>query len=270
MEENLADNQEELLQADQAEEEVSQPDDDEVIIQVGDEEAPASEQEKVEEAPEWVKELRRTNREDKKRIRELELKLNGTQQQPKTVLPPKPTLESCDFDSERLEKALDDWYGIKSVHEKELAKVEEESTKQQQEYNNKVNTYNEAKAKLKVKNFDDLEEDTVKHLSVVQQGILIQGAKNPAVLVAALGANNGKLAAELATIQDPIKFAFAAAELETKLKVTSRKAPPPETTFKSGAPTSATQDLHLKKLEEEADRTGDRTKVIQYKRSLKK
>lgn len=242
-------------------------DEDEVVIQIGDEESPAL-QHKDEEAPEWVKDLRRKNREQAKRIRELELKdIAPAKNTP--ALRAKPTLESSDFDTEKFEQALDIWHGEKYVHDRQLEKIENEAKSQNDEFNQKVQTYNESKKTLKVANFEDLEEDTIKHLSVIQQGILIQGAKNPAILVAALGANNGKLAAELSTIKDPVKFAFAAAELETKLKVSTRKAPPPESALKSGSPSSAVTDSMLKKLMDEADKTGDRTKVIAYKRNLK-
>lgn len=266
---DLVDNQqEEQVSNDVVAEEISQPvHEDEVVIQVGDEEAPTSHEK--EEAPEWVKELRRKNRELSKRNRELELN-SQKPQEVKPVLRQKPTLEGCDYDTERLEKELESWFSEKTTHEQSLKKIEDEAKAQNEDFQSKVATYNETKSKLKVANFDDLEEDAIKHLTVIQQGILIQGAKNPAVLVAALGANGGKLAAELSTIKDPVKFAFAAAELETKLKVTTRKPPQPETTLKSGSPASAVNDLHLTKLEEEAERTGDRTKVIQYKRSLKK
>jgi len=95
---------------------------------------------------------------------------------------------------------------------------------------------------------------------------VLQGAENPALVVYALG-KNPKKAKELAAINDPVKFAFAIAKLESQLKIQPRKtAPPPERTAPSGnAPISGATDGHLERLRSEAMRTGDMTKVIRYK-----
>ena len=85
--------------------------------------------------------------------------------------------------------------------------------------------------------------------------------------VYALGKNPKKLA-ELASIKDPVRFAVAVAKLETQLKVSTRKPPPPPPKITSGsAPVSGSVDSTLERLRAEAERTGDYTKVIQYKRS---
>jgi hypothetical protein len=84
---------------------------------------------------------------------------------------------------------------------------------------------------------------------------------------AALGKHPGKLA-ELAAIEDPIKFAAAVAKLEGTLKVQKRtRAPEPETIERGNASVrQGGADQQLEKLEKEAARTGDRSKVIAYKR----
>ena len=63
-----------------------------------------------------------------------------------------------------------------------------------------------------------------------------------------------------------MKFSFAVAKLETQLKVTNRKAPPPEKTVKTGTGRASAVDSTLERLREEAAKTGDMTKVIAYKR----
>ena len=94
---------------------------------------------------------------------------------------------------------------------------------------------------------------------------MLQGADNPALVIYALG-KNPKKAKELAAITDPVKFAFAVAKLESQLKVTNRKAPPPpEKTMRGTGPGSGAVDSTLERLREEAARTGDMTKVIRYK-----
>ena len=66
-------------------------------------------------------------------------------------------------------------------------------------------------------------------------------------------------------------FAFAVANLEAQLKVTPRKTKPEPERVISGASRSlsATTDSHLARLEAEADKTGDRSKIVSYKRQLK-
>jgi len=104
-------------------------------------------------------------------------------------------------------------------------------------------------------------------LNVTQQGVVIQGAENPALVIYALG-KNPKKAKELASIADPVKFAFAIAKLETQLKVTGKRTPPPpEKTVGGGtAPIRGAVDSNLERLREDAARTGDYSKVYAYKK----
>ena len=84
-------------------------DDDEVVVSIG-EEAPPPEE--TTRAPEWVRELRKADREKARRIKELEAKLNAaaaTETKP-VALGKKPTLEDCDYDSEEYENKLAGWY----------------------------------------------------------------------------------------------------------------------------------------------------------------
>jgi hypothetical protein len=105
-------------------------------------------------------------------------------------------------------------------------------------------------------------------LNTTQQGILLQGSDNSALLVYALG-KNPKKAKELSEIKDPVRFAFAVAKLETQLKVTKKTAPPPEKTPPSGgARSTGGSDEVLDNLRAKAERTGDYTQVIAYKRQL--
>ena len=71
----------------------------------------------------------------------------------------------------------------------------------------------------------------------------------------------------MSEITDPVKFAFAVAKLEKDLKVTNRKsAPPPERVVSGTGRSSGSVDSTLERLREEASRTGNVTKVIQYKK----
>jgi hypothetical protein len=100
--------------------------------------------------------------------------------------------------------------------------------------------------------------------------MILQGADNPALLVYALG-KNPKRAKELASIKDPVKFAFAVARLETQLKVTKRKASSkPEPTISGTGRPSGSVDNTLERLRTEAEKTGDYSKVYAYKQRQKR
>jgi hypothetical protein len=236
---------------------------DEVVVSIG-EEAPPPEE--PVHAPEWVRELRKTNRELQRQNRELQTKLQTTHTENKpVVLGPKPKLEDHDYDADKYEEALTGWFERKRQADEVNAKQEAEVMNQQKAWQAKLDGYGKAKAELKVKDFEDAEAVAQELFNVTQQGVMLQGADNPALVVYALG-KNPKKAQELAAIKDPVKFAFAVAKLEKDLKVTNRKAaPPPERIVSGTGRVSGAVDSTLERLREEAARTGNMTKVVQYK-----
>ena len=242
---------------------LDQPDD-EVVVSIG-EEAPPTEEEV--RAPEWVRELRKTNREKERRIRELEAKLTATttENKPVVTMGPKPKLEDHDYDADRYEQALDAWHERKRQHDLETEMVKKSELEQHQAWQAKLDSYGKAKAELKVRDYEDAEETVQQLLNITQQGVVLQGADNPALVIYALG-KNPKKAKEIAEITDPVKFAFAVAKLEKELKVTNRRAAPaPERIVSGTGRSSGAVDSTLDRLREEAARTGNMTKVIQYK-----
>jgi hypothetical protein len=252
-------------EGDQSEATEDEVDTDEVVVSIG-EEAPPPEE--PAHAPEWVRELRKSDREKSRRIRELEAKLQTTAQtETKPVtLGAKPKLEDHDYDTDKFEEALANWFERKRHADDANAKQEAEVMTQQKAWQAKLDGYGKAKAELRVKDFDDAEAVAQELFNVTQQGVMLQGADNPALVVYALG-KNPKKAQELAAIKDPVKFAFAVAKLEKDLKVTNRKAaPPPERIVSGTGRVSGAVDSTLERLREEASRTGNMTKVIQYKK----
>ncbi len=243
----------------------------EVVITIGDEAPPASDEDETQPAPPWVKDLRKADREKAKRIRELEAKLaeKAAPAAPGSVaVGDKPTLEACDFDAERFESELTAWHERKRQADEQAANVRKEQEAAQAAWNSKLTAYNAAKATLKVTDFDDAEATLQETLSPTQLGIILNGADKPEQLVYALGKNPAK-AKELASIKDPVKYAFAVAKLETQLKVTPRKvAPAPERVVRGSAAATG-MDTTLERLEAEADRTGDRSKVAAYRKQLR-
>jgi hypothetical protein len=242
--------------------------DDDVVVSIGEESPP---QEEEARAPEWVRELRKANREKERKIRELEAKLNATATETKPVaLGPKPTLEACDYDSEEYEKKLADWYDQKRHADAAEAEAQAQRDAEAKAWQDKLDSYAKARASLKVRDYEDAEAFALETFNVTQQGIVLQGSDNPALIIYALGKNSTK-AKELASITDPVKFAFAVAKLETQLKVTNRKAAaaPERTITTGGGRISGSVDSTLDRLREEALKTGDMSKVMAYKRSKK-
>jgi len=249
-------------QDDQQSGEDQEGDDNEVIVSIGEDAPPPDEQA---HAPGWVKELRKANREKEKRIRELEAKLTQTTEKKPVALGTKPKLEDFDYDADKFESALADWFERKRQADTEAQKLQQAEQAQKQAWQEKLDGYGKAKAELKVRDFEDAEAVAQELFNITQQGVVLQGADNPALVIYALG-KNPKKAAELAKIEDPVKFAFAVAKLEKELKVTNRKAAPaPERMISSTGRVSGAVDSTLERLREEAARTGNMTKVIQYK-----
>jgi len=237
---------------------------DEVTVSISGEPDPEPEPER---APDWVRDLRRSHRELQRKVREYEAREQTAPVQAEIPrLGAKPKLEDHDYDTDRYEAALESWYKQKDAVEVAKRQQQQQVEEQQRTWQAKLDGYAKAKTDLKVRDYDDAESTVQETLNVVQQGVVLQGAENPALVVYALG-KNPKKAKELAAITDPVKFAFAIAKLESQLKIQPRKtAPPPERTAPSGnAPISGATDGHLERLRSEAMRTGDMTKVIRYK-----
>jgi len=241
----------------------------ELVVQIGEEESPPQERE---EAPQWVKDLRKSHRELLRENRELKAKGPSQTAPEKPTLPERPKLSEYDYDEDKFQAALDGWYAKK----REIDSFEEDQKKAQRELAERADTerkaYLEAAGKLKVKDFKEAEEEVVNTFSETQQGLILRGADNASLLVYALGKNPKKLT-ELAAIKDPVKFAFAAAKLEKDLKTSNRKSekPAPETTVKStGGAVVGSSNKTLERLREEARQSGNMDKVLAFKRAQKK
>lgn len=224
-------------------------------------------------APQYVKDMRKRIREQNKELRELKAK---SQQQAEASAPkapevgPKPTLDDCDYDADVFEQKLTAWHERKRQAEAFVEEQQKAAQKVQDDWQAKLNGYADQKAQIKLADYDDAEEAVVNTLSQTQQAIIISGAIKPAHLIYALGKNSAK-AKELAAITDPVKFAWAAAQLEMQMKVEKKdkQKPAPERTVSGSAPSSGSSDAVLERLRAEAEKTGNYSKVTQYKKQLR-
>ena len=243
--------------------------DDEVEVSIGDK--PVQAEEPKQAAPAWVRELRRRERELQREVRELRAKVQAPQVENQ---PPaagaKPKLEDYDYDAEKFETALSGWFDRKRGVDDHAAKQRQSEETQKQAWQARLDAYGKAKASLRVRDYEDAESSVTESLNVTQQGIIVSGAENPALVTYPIGKDPAKLK-ELAAISDPVKFAFAIAKIETQLKVNPRKpAAAPESVIKSTTRLAGGgQDQVLERLRDEADKSGDFTRVIAYKAKLK-
>jgi hypothetical protein len=243
-------------------------DDGEVVVTIGDAPAPESDDDEQEQsAPAWVKEVRKNARETARENRELKRKLqaleaNNTPKPTAPSLGPKPTLgdDDVDFDEDKFEAKLLRW-------NEQKRKIDEEKAAEASAWQKKNDEFNKAAASLKAPDFDDAKHAVIDAIDPVRQGILMKAATQPHVVVLALGRQPEELK-KLAAITDLVDFTVAVTKLEGQIKVSSRKPPPPERTPSSAGRTTAVGDKTIEALEKEADRTGDRSKVIAYKRKI--
>lgn len=259
-------------------------DEEDRIVTIGDEppeteaEGNASDDEN-QETPGWVKKVRKVNRklesEVKRKDREIE-KLKQELKSPAQVEKPvelgeEPTLKSSGYDDNKFKQALRAYDERKRKVEEqasERAKVEEQRN---EKYRKRTEKYVALKEEHSFKDFEGSEETVKDTFSQLQQSIIVQGADDSALLVYALGKNPKKLE-ELSKISDPVEFAFKVAKLESQLKVTNKKAPKPEARVKTGKSggISGSVDKTLERLRDDAAKTGDFSKVLAYKKQLRK
>ena len=248
-------------------EEIQEPDEaletenEEDVVTIGEDTPP---QEQQEEAPEWVKDLRKSHRQIQRENKELRKKLESREkQEPTKKEVKKPTMEECEFDDTLYDQKMEEYYKAKAIKDRQEQEANEV-------WSNVLKSYDEKKKSLKVRDYEDSESIVQDTLNETQQGIILQGAENPAIVVYALGKDEER-AKKLASINDPIKFAFEVAKLETQMKVTRRRpSTQPEKIISGSEKIVGGADKQLEKLRKEAQKTGDFSKVIAYKNKIKR
>lgn len=263
--------EEETPEVEESDEEVEEDEDEDRIVTIGDEPPEDEEDEEKAEAPGWVKKVRTVNRKLEGEVKALKRQLQerSTEQKPEPAVEvgEKPTLKSVGYDDKKYEQELASYYERKREADEQEAQKAKQVEEYQKRWQAKQSRYDEKKKEHSFRDFDEAEDLVKNTLDMTQQNVIVHGADDSSLLVYALGRNPKKLD-ELAKVKDPVEFAFKIAKLEEKLKVTSKKAPAPEKKVagsKAGG-LSGKSDQTLERLRAEAERTGDYTKVTQYKR----
>ena len=259
-EQDIEDGQDDEQDADGEEAESQDDSADDALDFSFDDDGDSSDPFKGQEAPEWVKKVREENRELKRQLKQRE-----SQQFEQQVLREKPTLDDHDYDSDAFEQDYAQWLTEKQQVD---AQVHAERQKYEQ-YHERYKADVDA-IKAKAPDYDEVELSVVDVLSEQKQGLLQMLVDNPAKVVYALGKNSPAQLERLSKLDD-IQFAkqivLMEMQMSSKTKSRNQNKPKPKTHELEGAAGGA--DTRLAKLEAEADRTGDRSKVAAYKKQLK-
>ncbi len=223
--------------------------------------------EESEDEPHLVKQLRNELRETHRKLAEKERAAT-----PRIELGPKPTLEGCDYDEEKFDAELSGWYERKrqaDTAEQDAQRAQEQAT---QQFQKARAAYQASAARKGIRDIDEAEQAVSAALSPAHVGAIIQYSKEPDLIVAALHRHPARLNA-IAAETDPMRQFRMIWELESKVKPTMRRAAPPPaergSILKGSTANSHSVDKKLAALEEEADRTGNRTKLIAYRASMR-
>lgn len=250
-------------------------DDQDAEVSVSFGETTDDEPEEVKQAPQWVKDLRKREREQAKRLKQQEREIEQlrTPTGQSVQIPQvrdKPTLEMHEFDPVAYEADLEKWVSEKSAAD---AKTREIEIKQQQEAQAAQQHYLNYQQRAKALNRPDYEQVELRvanALSPVQRSLMLEASDKTEMLVVALD-NDPTQLERLSKITNAAKFAAEIGKLEGQLKVSkvSKAKPSVPDTNLSSTRASTTTDKQLEKLEQQARDTGDRTALNEYKRKLK-
>lgn len=214
-----------------------------------------------------MRQLRERNRLQTEEIRQLRSRVPDE----KPIDPgPKPTLENCEFDETRFETELDAW---KDKDRERLAQAERAQADSRQtaqvieaDVQSGLERFEAFKKALKVPNFDLAQSTVAAALDPTQQLCLIQACDgDSAKMIYALGRTPAKLA-EIAAIKNPARFSAAVARMEGKITVKSRRqAPEPDEPVRGAGRITNGGDKTEKRLMEEAEASGDSSKLVKYR-----
>ena len=182
----------------------------------------------------------------------------------------KPTLESCEYDGDRFETELLAWNDRKHRSEATEREASERVNRQNAEFERLKIKHATRAATLKIAGFETLERSVTDILGPELTGAALVMANDSVKLIAAVG-RNPALLDKLAAEPNPLRKLAMLKDWEHKI-VTKTKAPPPpeaETIIRGGAPLSVQVDKTLARLEADAAKTGDYSKLVAHKARAK-
>ncbi len=242
-----------------------------IVVTIGDKAPEVDEEaERIAKVPAFVK-LRDAHRAKDKENAELRRELDALKGvKVDAELGAKPTLEAFNYENDKYESALESWTERKvTIDAANRAKADAQA-KADAEFQRKVETYGRAKTEFSAKapDFADAEIAVDQAFNTTQRGIMLKCAKDVPLTIYALGKNEATLK-ELAAITDPVEFTWKLSQVETQMKVSSRKQEfKPEARVGGVRVVGGGANAHLDRLREEAARTNDYTKVTAFKKQM--
>ena len=218
----------------------------------------------VEESPQEdsvLDDIIKRNQELQARVSQLEVPQDNQSQQ----MGEKPTIAGCNYDVDLYDKKIEEWVDSKLKKEYEQKRKKETL---ETEWSRKISKYTEQKAKLGATDYGNTEAIITAVLNQQQQSLILESSENAAKVVYVLGKNPKKLK-ELAAIQNPIHFAIAVTRLEEGMKREDKKSPPAIDEPVKASGSSGSVAANLERLRAQAEKSGDYTKVIEFKRKNK-
>ena len=208
-----------------------------------------------------IRDLRKANRELAKKLHQIE---RGNQPQ-RIEVGEKPTLAACDYDEDRFETELDAWKARKASAERSETEAQEREQASQKEWRDRAEAYTQAKATLRVPDYDAAEDEVFGALSDQHQALILMTGERSAALVYALSKDPAKL--EHLSKLDPARAAMLIGKLEDKVTVTKRKTPQPDRPLRGNASMGgASSDRELARLKAKAEASGDYSAYFAAKR----
>ena len=222
--------------------------------------------------PGLIKHLRQVARGQTKKIRQLNARLDKQNAENLPAAPgPKPTYESSGFKEDVFTEQLQKWHEKNNEYVNQKVVEDKKQKTQDDDWNKKLDDYNEKKTALipRLKGFKEAEALSLETLNKNQQGLVVKLAKDPALVMYFLGKNPDQLE-KLSGEKDIARFIRDMTQLEAQLKMETKKPttqPEKKVTGATGSVSnSGGEDEQLDKLRAEAEKTGDLSKVVAYKR----
>lgn len=210
------------------------------------------EQEPEQDTP-VIRGFREREKENKRRIAELE-KLAA----PKPVaLPPKPTLESCDYDEDKFETALTGWHETKRQIDTQATTQQQANEAEQRKTNEAIVAYQARAINLKVPNFQQAEQSFHTTMPEAMRIAAVRYMPEPEKLIYMLGSRPAKLQ-EIADMTDPVEQLLAIERFRSDIKVRpkTKPAPAPDRPQNGSGPLSVTVDKEADRLLAAAQKPG--------------
>jgi len=173
----------------------------------------------------------------------------------------RPTREQFDWDDEAYDKAIDEWNERRLQAQQQAEQPNDLQAEAQQD----VQKLTTGLSTLSYADAQEVTQSATEALTAEQQFVIASAAKEPAKLLYALGKNPDRLKA-LLDIRNPVKFIAEVARMETQMTTRTKSPVPPETVRRGDARPAASADKEEARLEKEAERTGDRTALIKYRK----